>query len=272
MEAELLGGLVEQLGGMDPVQRRQREVVGAVGGEGVALADHLALHRMGGAGGAEDLLGEVEVRLQFLVADPVVLDGHVLGDEFPAVALLVVTAQAQLLRHDPEMHAGPVQAGAADAVAGQEGGQLAVGQRGVVDAVADAHGALRQVLVQLAAGVVGQLVEGVGVGAVGVGVAVLAALQGHHLEARLDQLLGQDRAGPAEADHHRVHVFECRRHAQPLSPEIATGGKGYFSPRWAQSMKSARAPGKPTNFQPTRPRLPPCSGSEKKPSRVLCRS
>lgn len=208
---------------------------------------------MRGAGGAEDLLGEIEVRFQLLVADPVVLDGHAFGDEFLAVAFLVVTAQAQFLGHDPEMHAGPVQAGATDAVAGKEGGELAVGQRGIVDPVADAHGALGEILEQLAAGVVGQLVEGVGVGTVGIGIAVLAALQRHHVEPGLGQLLGQDRSGPAEADHHRVHRFECRRHVQPLSPEIATGGKGYFSPRSAQSMKSARAPGnRPASSPPGR--------------------
>ncbi len=37
-------------------------------------------------------------------------------------------------------------------------------------------------------------------------------------------------------------------------------------------MKSARAPGNLISFQPARPRLPPCTGSAKKPSRTFCSS
>jgi hypothetical protein len=86
------------------------------------------------------------VRLQFFVADAEVLDRDAVRQEFPAVALFVVAAQAQLDRIDAEMHARPMQPGAADTRARKERAELTVRQRGVVHAVADRHGLARDVL------------------------------------------------------------------------------------------------------------------------------
>ncbi len=249
MQAERLGRVGEALRRIGVELRGQREVVAAVRFEHVAVADHLAADLVRLPRRAEHLFGEVEMRLELLVGHAGVLDRHPFGDELPAVALFIVAAQAQLFRRDPEMHARPVQPRAADAFARQERGELPVRQRSVLQAVADRHGRLRQVEEQLLADVVGQLVDRVRIRAVRIGVAVLAALERDHVQARFGQFLRENRAGPAEADDHRIdmRLFLCGH--QLRSPLIETGPYGYDLPFWlTKSMKSARAPGKPIIF------------------------
>jgi len=106
--AEAGGGLFEQLGRYHVLLRRQWERAGTVRRVGVAalpFAHQLAIDGPGLARGAEHLLGEIEVRLEFFVADAEVLDGHVFGNEALAVAFLVMAAHAQLHRVDPKVHA-----------------------------------------------------------------------------------------------------------------------------------------------------------------------
>ena len=225
VQPELAGGLAEELGGVDVLQRRQRKFIGAARLERVAAAHHFAAYHVRLARGAEHLLCEVEIRFELFVAHAVILDRHAVGDELPAVALFVVAAQAQVFGRHAEVHAGPVRTRAAHAVAGQEGAVLAIGQRPVADAVSDRHRLAREVLEKLAADAVGQLVDDLRIGEIGIGVAVRPTLQCHNPQARFGQLLREDRAGPAEADDHRVDGFLAPRlaHLRPACRRFRRG-------------------------------------------------
>ncbi len=145
------------------------EVVRAVRGEGVAaaaFADDLAFDRPGGPGSTEYFFRFIEERFQLVVGDAEILDDHILGDEVFAVAFFIVAAHPQLNGIDAEMDAGPVQPGAAHAGTRQEGRQLAIGHRLLAGVMPDGDGAFRQILEQLAADVVGQLINHLRIGAV----------------------------------------------------------------------------------------------------------
>ncbi|EJK90595.1 hypothetical protein UUU_21800 [Klebsiella pneumoniae subsp. pneumoniae DSM 30104 = JCM 1662 = NBRC 14940] len=124
------------------------------------------------------------------------------------------------------MDAGPVQPGAAHAGTRQEGRQLAIGHRLLAGVMPDGDGAFRQILEQLAADVVGQLINHLRIGAVRPGVAHRAALQRDDVEPRFGQLFGHDRPNPAEADDRDIGFFQYGGHDYALSPLIDTGGKG----------------------------------------------
>ena len=209
--------------------RRQREVVRAVRGEGVAaaaFADDLAFDRPGGPGSTEYFFRFIEERFQLVVGDAEILDDHILGDEVFAVAFFIVAAHPQLNGIDAEMDAGPVQPGAAHAGTRQEGRQLAIGHRLLAGVMPDGDGAFRQILEQLAADVVGQLINHLRIGAVRPGVAHRAALQRDDVEPGFGQLFGHDRPNPAEADDRDIGFFQYGGHDYTLSPLIDTGGKG----------------------------------------------
>ena len=99
---------------------------------------------------------------------------------------------------------------------------LAVRHGHVVDAMAYRDRLLGQVLEQLAAHRVRQLVQHLGILGVLGRVLHRAAFQRQHLQPGFGQFLAHDRAGPSETDQHRVHFVFLDRH-QPFSPEIDTG-------------------------------------------------
>jgi hypothetical protein len=221
--------VLEQLRRNGVFLRHQGKRVGAIRGVGVAalaLADYLTFHGPGLAGGAEDLFGKVEVGFQLFIADAEILQGHVLGNELLAIAFFVMAAHAQLDRVDPKMHARPVQASPAHALAGQESAQLAVGQGDVVDAVADRHRLLGNVDEQLFAHAVGQFVDDLRVAAVRVGILHWPTLQSEYLQAGLGQLLGHDRASPAKANDHRIDFLHDGRHVRPSRRGWKLPGRG----------------------------------------------
>src|SRR6202522_409664 len=78
----------------------------------------------------------IKVRLQFRERDRIVLDGHLRRDEFLSVASFDVAAQIQVFRRcAPELPI-PVHAGAAHAIAEDEGTILPIRCSDVVRAVA----------------------------------------------------------------------------------------------------------------------------------------
>ena len=228
MIAHRLGRLREQLRGVSALLRRQREIVRAIRRKRVApaLTDDFAFNAPRGAGGAEHLFSLVEERLQLVVSDAEILNGHAFRDKVFAVALLIVAAHPQLCRIDAKMDAGPVQACAAGAGTRQKRRQLTIGLCGLRDVVTNGDGAFRQILEQLFADVIGQLIDHLRIRAVRVGIAMRTALQRHHVQARFRQLFRHNGTGPAEADNHRVHFIHYVCHAYALSPRIDTAGKG----------------------------------------------
>jgi len=123
--------------------------------------------------------------------------------------------------------------------------------------MADGDGFLGDVLEQLFTHAVGEFVDHLWIVTVRVSVLHRATFEGHNIQTSFGQFFGHDRAGPAESDDNCINFFHNGRHAQALSPRMETAGKGYCSLRSTQSMKSARAPGKPIMVQPTMPLLPP---------------
>ena len=258
--ANLIGRFLKQLCGVGVLLRHQRKVVRTVRRirvAALAFTDPLAIDGPGLTRRTKNLFGIVEERLQLFVADAEVLDGHVLGDKVLAVTLFVMAAHAQFDRVDPKVHPRPVQACTAHTVTRQESAQLAVGQGHVIDAMANGDGFFGDVLEQLFAHAVGKFVDDLWIVAVWIGVLHRTALQGHNIQAGFGQLFGHDRAGPTETNDYCINFFHNGRHAQALSPRMETAGKGYCSLRSTQSMKSARAPGKPIMVQPIMPLLPP---------------
>src|SRR5579875_1404334 len=106
-------------------------------------------------------------------------------------------------------------AGSAVAVAREERTELPHGERGLPAVVAERQRLLRRVLHHLVMNSVRQLVVARVLDEVGVGVAELAAFQGDDRDAGLQQLVRDDPAGPAEADHDRIDRFERRHYDSP---------------------------------------------------------
>ncbi len=101
---------------------------------------------------------------------------------------------------------------AAHAFAGEEGAELAHRQRGLAHRVAEGERFLGQVLHQLVAAHVFQLVVRARHGEVGIGIAPAPALEAHHLEAGVGQLFCEDSAGESDADRDDVDGPQLRRH------------------------------------------------------------
>lgn len=69
------------------------------------FALQFAFDRPGAAGSAKHFLSLIKERLQLIIADAEILNGHAFRDEVFTVTLLVMAAQIQLHRIDTEMHA-----------------------------------------------------------------------------------------------------------------------------------------------------------------------
>ncbi len=125
---------------------REREAL-----EGIAAGNLGAVEHAGLAGGSADILEVIEVRLQVLVGDRKIRDGHALGDEFRAIALFQIAAQIEVFAQRPKVATRPMRARAADARARFES-NLSAGRarRCLLVRVARGDGFLRQALQELA--------------------------------------------------------------------------------------------------------------------------
>ena len=109
----------------------------------------------------------------------------------------------------------PVDAGAAEPLAGIERAQIAHRERDLVRAVAEGQRLLGEILHELEPRVVAQLVVHPRRLEVGVRVPCAAPLEADHLEPRLGELLGEDPTGPADAGQHHVNGLHLDRHDSP---------------------------------------------------------
>ena len=219
VKAQLACGFLEQHRAVRRSQRRQWIFVGARTFEDVAAGLDLAAKVAGLARRSADLFELVEVRFELFVRDAEVLQMHVVRNELLAVALFVGAAQAQVGRQCPPVMAVPVNAGTADAIAQQERAMLAIRNRCIRRHMADRHRFLGEVLEQLSADAVAQLVGDARVREVGHGVAAFATFQRQHLEASGGEFHAHDGAGPAKADKHRIDArFFDICHVVPFSP------------------------------------------------------
>src|SRR4051794_19005455 len=90
--AGIARGIGEHLACQDRRQRRQRVVAGARRLERIAAGLDLAADIAGLAGDRRGIFELVVIGLELGVADAPVLDRHIVGDEFLAVALFIIGA------------------------------------------------------------------------------------------------------------------------------------------------------------------------------------
>ena len=125
------------------------------------------------------------------------------------------------MRQEAPRVAAPVRRGAADHLAGLERAHLAHRQRGLARVVAEGDRLARQVLEDVAVAVELELVVHVRRDEIGLRVDHPAALEAEHLQARVRQLHGHDRAHDAAAHDHRIDRFHFdRRHVISLRPSF----------------------------------------------------
>src|SRR5580704_12852882 len=255
--AKLRCGLFEKLGSVDRQQWGRWKFVASRALERIAARSDFAAKVAGDSGCAADFLEVIEVRFELLESDGIILNRHVFGNETLAVSLLDVASQPEIFRRGSPQLPVPVNTRAADAVAKHEGAVFAIRDGHFAGIVPDRDCLLGQRLPQVAAHGVTDLINDAGVFEIRSGVARRTALERDHRQAGVGQRLRHDGAGPAVTDDDGVRAFFLLRH-QSLAPPMATGPYGYLSPAWSiQSVKSARAPGKPIHFQAAMPRLPP---------------
>ena len=198
--AEFLGGLRKQRVAVALLLRRRRIGPRARALERIAAVLDRSLEIAGFARRAAQIFELVVMRLEIVVGDAPILDGHVLRQEIGAVALRQVTAQHEIGRQKAPSLGVPMHAGAADAVAEHERAPVAHRQRRLVGVVAERHRHLRRPQKQLVLEPIAQLVLRVGDRKIGRGVAPRAALDRDDVEARVGQFVGENGAGPAEPD------------------------------------------------------------------------
>src|ERR1700689_4059085 len=101
---------------------------------------------------------------------------------------------------------------AAHAGAEEKRAQVAHGQRFLVDIVADGEGVVRDILKQMMAPHVAQLILRKSSRKIRGRIAPGAALERGDTQARVAQLLPHDGSGPAETHQHSIYRFEGGRH------------------------------------------------------------
>src|SRR6185437_11229212 len=119
-------------------------------------------------------------------------------------ALLVMTLEPEVgLQPAPDLSV-PVDAGPADSGAGEERSEPSHRQRRLVDVVAEGERRIADVLEQVMAPHVAQLVLVEGCRPIVRGRPRRCTLEREDGQSRVAQLLGKDRAGPAEADQNDI--------------------------------------------------------------------
>ena len=112
-------------------------------------------------------------------------------------------------------------AAAADAVAEHEGAPVAHRQRRLTGIVAERHRHLRRPQKKLVLQAIAQFVLRVGNRKVGRGVAPRAALDGDDVEPGIGEFVGENRAGPAEADDDHILAGKLARHIEVSSNNMS---------------------------------------------------
>ena len=214
------------------LQRRHGKGIRARPLEGIAAFHDLAAQVPRGAGGAADLVEMVHEGLHFLPGEGEVLDLQVLLQLAGLVGLVDEGLELQVRGRRTDQHAGPVNAGAADAVAGLEGAPGAGRQRDLVGVVPHRRRHLARAGEDLLADGIGELVGRLGVEVAGIG-PLGTAFEGADLETGAGQLDAHDRTGPAQSDNHRIDgVLDDSHGKNPsgrgASPEV--GGDQARSP------------------------------------------
>src|SRR4029077_19575107 len=259
--AGIARGVAEHLARENGRQRRERIFPRARCLERIAARLNLAVDVAGFAGDRSGILELVVVGLELSVSDAPILDGHVLWDKALAVARLVIGA-------DFEFHIGPapgmttpMDAGAADHLAGQERAEPTHRECFLGRTVAHRDGVARGVLHQVVAYDIAQLVADVGQRIIVLARARCATLERDHLQTEFRQFLGENAASPAQPDDDNIDFFEFGGHGPPpqLISAMPMGLLGNGLPRYFSTWSRCTAimPGKPMMAQPALLRLPP---------------
>jgi hypothetical protein len=227
MQPETGRGLGEQLLRKTLLHRRRRIVALAHTLERIAAGLDIALDVAGHTRNAGDIFELVAIRLELIVADRPVLDVIAFGQNALAVALDHVATDAEIVGQKAPGLPVPVQAGAADTVAGKKAAPLADRQRGLRRVVAHGQRFLFRAQEHVVANRIAQLVRRRADIEIGGRVAPRAALDRDHFEAGARKLVSQDRSGPAETDDDEILARETAGHQCPPQagrPCRPTGG------------------------------------------------
>ena len=187
--AELLGGFREQHMAVALLLRRRRVGPRARAFERIAALLDLAVEVSGGARCAAQIFELIVMRLEVVVGDAPILDGHVLRQELFAITLGQMRAQHEVARQKAERLGVPVQATAADAVAEHERAPVAHRQRRLAGIVAKGHRGLRRPQEKFMLETVAPFVLSVGNGEIGRRVAPRTALDGDNVESGVGQFV-----------------------------------------------------------------------------------
>ena len=217
MIASVARGVGEHFARQNRRQRRQGIVAGARCLERIASREDFSGEIAGLAGNRSGVLELLVIRLELGIGDAPILNRHVVGNEFFAVALFVSRANLEFHVGPAPGVAAPVHAGSAHHFAGQERAEPAHRQRVLLRIVAHGNGVARGVLHQVVAHDIAQLVADVGQRIVILAGPQASALERDHLQAGFGQLLGQNAAGPAQPDDDDVDFGEFCGHGAPLS-------------------------------------------------------
>ena len=198
-------------------QRRQWIVAYARRFERIAAGLELPADIARLAGDRRGIFKLVVIGFELGVSNAPVLDRHVVGDEFLAVALFVIGANLEFHVGPAPGVTAPVHAGATHHLAGQERAEPAHRQRLLLRIVAYGDGVTRGVLHQVVAHDIAQLVADIGQRIVVLARTRGAAFKGDHLQAGFRQFLGENAAGPAQPNDDDIDLFEFCGHGPPLN-------------------------------------------------------
>ncbi len=163
------------------------------------------------------------MRLEFAPFQWIVLDGHVVGfDRGFAVALQIVAVGFQIAFEEAPDLRVPVNARAADTGAQQKRAEMTHRQRLLVQLVADGERIVSEILEQMMAPHIAQLVLCESRCEIGGRIAPDAALQCQDVLSGVAELLCQDGGGPAETDEHDIDGRKPRHHR--FSPPTSRDG------------------------------------------------
>src|SRR6202022_753916 len=206
-------------------QRRQWIVAYARRFERIAAGLELPADIAGLAGDRRGIFKLVVIGFELGVSNAPVLDRHVVGDEFLAVALFVIGANFEFQFGPAPGGPAPVPAGAPPPPAGQERAEPAHRQRLLLRIVAYGDGVTRGVLHQIVSHDITQLVADIGQRMVALAGTRGAALKCYDLKASLSQFLGKNPAGPAEPNDDDIDFSEFGGHGAPpqLMSEMPSG-------------------------------------------------
>ena len=186
--------------------------------EGIPAFVDLPFQIAGGARRPAKILELVVVWLEIVVGDAPVLDRHVRREKMCAISLRQMRLKDEIRGQEAPCLRVPVDPPAADAVHRHERAPAANRQRLLIHFVAKSEGELLRPQEELMPDAIAQFVLVVGGREFGRRIAPWPALDGDDVETLVGQLVGQDRARPAQADDRHVLPGELPRHC--LGPQV----------------------------------------------------